>query len=62
LFLAEKQQGRADVPASSSSGQEDAAQRLREAKTNSRKAMKRPGELMQLAKEVDLPVPGLRRT
>ena len=40
LFLAAKQQGRGDIViASSSSGQEEGAQRLREAKTGSRRAI-----------------------
>ena len=49
------------VPVSSSSSQEEAAQRLREAKTGSRRATERPGGLTQLAEEADLSVLGLCR-
>ncbi len=62
MFLAEKQQGRGDaVPVSSSSSQEEAAQRLKQAKTGSQRAMQRPRGLTQLTGAADLPVSGLRR-
>ena len=42
-------------------GQRKATQRLREAESGLRRAMSRPGGLMQLAGGADLPVLGLRR-
>lgn len=62
MFLTKQQQGKGDVePASSRVSQEEATQKLREAKGYSHRARQKLGGLTQLAEEVGLLVPRLRR-
>ena len=63
MFLAEQQQGKGDVVcASSRVSQEEATQGLRKSKGASSRATQKLGALTQFAEEVELLVPGLRRT